>query len=160
MQRGLIFALCFVLIACAEKPTLTLTVEVQGSADAEMESASRQARETLDVFIQKIETSHPDRTFVAVKARFFPPDEPAQDIWVDEVTYANGVFRGSMGDDIPSLKLSMGEKITIAREDIVDWMIVENGKLIGGYTIRLAVSHMSPEEKQRFLETLDYSIEE
>jgi hypothetical protein len=34
------------------------------------------------------------------------------------------------------------------------------GKLIGGYTIRLAVQHMSPKEKERFIETMDYSMED
>jgi uncharacterized protein YegJ (DUF2314 family) len=107
-----------------------------------------------------ISTSHADRTFVAVKVRFTLPDESTQDIWADEVTYINGVFRGSMGDDIPELKLEMGKKITIDEKDIVDWMIVQDGKLIGGYTIRLAVKRMTPEERERFLQTLDYSIED
>jgi len=83
-----------------------------------------------------------------------------QDIWVDGITYTGSSFRGNMGDDIPSLKLSAGEKIVVPAEDIVDWMIVEDGKLVGGYTIRLAYQRMSPEEKERFLETLDYSIED
>jgi len=56
--------------------------------------------------------------------------------------------------------LEAGEKITIDDTEIVDWMIVEKGKLIGGYTIRLAVQRMSPEERERFLKTLDYSIED
>jgi len=56
--------------------------------------------------------------------------------------------------------LEAGEKIRVDEEDIVDWMIVEDGKLVGGYTIRLAVERMSPEERERFLETLDYSIED
>jgi uncharacterized protein YegJ (DUF2314 family) len=114
----------------------------------------------LDTFITKITTPHPNRTFVAVKVRFTPPGESPQDIWVDEVTYTNGVFRGNMGDDIPSLRLEAGEKITIHEEDIVDWMIVEDGKLVGGYTIRLAVQRMSTEEREQFLETLDYTIED
>jgi uncharacterized protein YegJ (DUF2314 family) len=83
-----------------------------------------------------------------------------QDIWVDEMTYTNGILRGHVGDDIPALKLEAGEKINIDQKDIIDWMIVEDGKLVGGYTIRLAVQRMSPEERQRFLETLDYSIED
>jgi uncharacterized protein YegJ (DUF2314 family) len=125
-----------------------------------LDAAVEQARHTLDEFTAKITTPHADRTLVAVKARFTPPGESPQDIWVDEVTYTNGVLRGSVGDDLPALKLEMGEKITIAEEDIVDWMIVEDGKLIGGYTIRLAVQRMSPEERERFLKTLDYSIED
>ena len=123
-----------------------------------MEAAFQQARATLDSFIQKIGTSHPNRTLVAVKVRFVLPDNSSQDIWVDQISYQDGSFHGTMGDDIPSLKLSVDDKIKIARKDIVDWMIIEDGKLIGGYTIRLAFQRMSPEQKERFLETVHYSI--
>jgi len=125
-----------------------------------MEAAFQQARDTLDSFIQKIGTSHPDRILVALKVRFVLPDSSTQDLWVDGITYQDGSFYGIMGDDIPSLKLSIDDKITIARKDIVDWMIVEDGKLIGGYTIRLAFQRMSPQQKERFLETVLYSIED
>lgn len=151
--------LCFLTFACAPTPASTGSPTAAGT-DSELEAAIGQARDTLDEFIARIATPHADRTFVALKVRFYPPDEPPQDIWVDSVTYTNGIFRGDMGDDIPALKLEMGEKIRIDEEDIVDWMIVEDGKLVGGYTIRLAVQRMSPEERERFLETLDYSIED
>ena len=110
-----------------------------------MESAFQEARDTLSFFIERIAAPHPNRTYIAVKVRFSTPDGLSQDIWVDNVTYTDETFRGNMGDDIPSLKLSFGEEIVIPTEDIVDWMIVEDGKLIGGYTIRLAYERMSPE---------------
>jgi hypothetical protein len=37
---------------------------------------------------------------------------------------------------------------------------VEDGHLIGGYTIRLAYSRMTPEEKEFFLNDAGYSIDE
>lgn len=128
--------------------------------DAEMESAFQEARNSLDFFIEKIETPHPDRTYVAVKVRFFPPGDLPQDIWLDDAKYRNGSFRGIMGDDIPALKLRAGEEIVVPIGDLLDWMIVEDGKLIGGYTIRLAYERMSPAEKERFLEMIDYSLED
>jgi uncharacterized protein YegJ (DUF2314 family) len=158
MKHALIFVICLYLSACSQRPTATPTA--QSDVDVEMAAAFQEARDTLDLFIEKIGTPHPDRTFVAVKVRFFPPDDLPQDIWVDEVIYTDGSFEGLMGDDIPSLRLEAGEKITVHKEDILDWMIVEDGKLIGGYTIHLAVKRMSPEEKERFLETLDYAIED
>lgn len=158
MLHRLILLFCLLALACT--PIHATSGSTTSSADAELDSAISQARESLDTFTTRITTSHADRTFVAVKVRFTPPDESAQDIWVDEVTYADGILHGIMGDDIPSLKLEAGEKITIDEEDIVDWMIVEDGKLIGGHTIRLAVQRMSPEERERFLETLDYTIED
>jgi uncharacterized protein YegJ (DUF2314 family) len=162
MKRAFIFVICLFLFACSPAPTPipTSTPPTQLNADVEMEAAFQQARDTLDSFIQKIGTSHPNRTLVAVKVRFVLPDSSSQDMWVDGITYRDGSFYGTMGDDIPSLKLSIDDKITIARKDIVDWMIVEDGKLIGGYTIRLAFQRMSPEQKERFLETVHYTIED
>jgi uncharacterized protein YegJ (DUF2314 family) len=154
-----IVLLCLLLFACAPGPVATST-PTTSSTDTELAAAIEQARASLDTFIAKITTPHADRTFVALKVRFIPPGESLQDIWVDEVTYADGILHGNVGDDIPALRLEAGEKITIDEEDILDWMIVEDGKLIGGYTIRLAVQRMSPEERERFLETLDYSIED
>ncbi len=164
MKRLWILLLCLFLFACSLKPAQIQTpaplATIPPDGDAGMEAAFQQARDTLDLFIEKIGTSHPDRSLVAVKTRFFLPGELPQDLWVDQVTYADGAFRGTMGDDIPLLRLSIGDKITIAREDVLDWAIIEDGKLIGGYTIRLAVQRMSPEEKERFLETLPYTIED
>jgi uncharacterized protein YegJ (DUF2314 family) len=148
------------MIACQAGPIAVISTVTGASGDAELEAAIAQARDALDEFVSRITKPHTDRTFVAVKIRFTPLGESSQDIWVDEVAYTNGVLRGRMGDDIPSLKLEAGETITIEEENIVDWMIVEEGKLIGGYTIRLAVQRMSPEEREQFLETLDYTIED
>ena len=159
MLHRCIVLLCLLMFACMPSPAVTSTPTIP-STDTELDAAIEQARASLDTFIARIGTPHPDRTFVAVKVRFTPPGESPQDIWVDEVTYADGILRGNVGDDIPALKLEAGEEIKIDEEDILDWMIVENGKLIGGYTIRLAVERMSSEERERFLETLDYSIED
>ena len=161
MKRAFIFVIYLFLFACSPAPTQlpTPSPTIQLNSDAEMEATFQQARDTLDSFIQKIGTSYPDRTLVAVKVRFVLPDSSSQDIWVDQISYQDDSFHGTMGDDIPSLKLGVDDKITIARKDIVDWMIVENGKLIGGYTIRLAFQRMSPEQKERFLETVHYTID-
>jgi len=162
MKRAFLFAVCLFIGTCSPVPTQIpeQVSPTQSNVDLEMEAAFQQARDSLDSFIQKIGSSHPDRTLVAVKVRFVLPDSSTQDLWVDRVTYKDGSFHGTMGDDIPSLKLGIDDKITINRNTIVDWMIVEDGKLIGGYTIRLAYKRMSPEQKERFLETVHYSIED
>jgi uncharacterized protein YegJ (DUF2314 family) len=124
-----------------------------------MESAFAEARASLDQFIQLLASPNPTRTFVALKVRFTSPDG-GQDIWVDNVTYEDGRFHGLMGDDLPALRLEFGERVEVPVESILDWMIVEDGKLIGGFTIRLAYSRMTPEEKQFFLDDAGYSIDE
>jgi uncharacterized protein YegJ (DUF2314 family) len=162
MNQKFILLICLFVLACSpiSTSTPTQTPAAPSNSDPEMEEAFRQARDTLESFIQKIGTTHPDRTLVAVKVHFVLPDDSSQDIWVDQITYQNGSFHGVMGDDIPTLKLSVDEKIRIDPKDIVDWMIVEDGKLIGGYTIRLAYKRMTPAQKERFLETVNYSVED
>lgn len=155
-----ILALCLITFACTPTQTPVPTTTPLLDLDVEMESAFSDARNTLNLFIKRIGTPHPTRTFVAVKTRFFPPDDFPQDIWMDNVTYNEEFFHGLMGDDIPSLRLYLGDDVAVKPEDVLDWMIVEDGKLIGGYTIRLAYKRMSPEEKQNFLETLDYSLDD
>ena len=159
MLQRLILLLSLLTFACSPRLAAPST-PAMSSGDTALDSAIAQARDSLDEFVKRIAAPHANRTFVAVKVRFAPPGESTQDIWVDEVNHTNGVFRGTMGDDIPSLRLEAGEKVTINEEDIIDWMLVEDGKLIGGYTIRLAVQRMSPEEREQFLETLDYTIED
>lgn len=125
-----------------------------------MESAFAEARSSLDQFIQLLANPNPTRTFAALKARFRLPDASTQDIWCDEVVYEDGQFTGNMGDDILALHLSFGERLTISTEDILDWMIVQDGKLTGGFTIRVAYSRMTPEEKELFLNDAGYSMDE
>ncbi|MFZ5902702.1 MAG: DUF2314 domain-containing protein [Chloroflexota bacterium] len=143
--------LMFALAACAP---------AAGPApDAEFEQAVSRARESLDEFKTLLQSPNPTRTFAALKVRFTSPDGQ-QDIWVDNVTYEDGEFHGLMGDDLPALRLAFGERVDVPVEDILDWMIVEDGRLIGGYTIRLAYSRMTPEEKEFFLKDAGYSIDE
>jgi len=158
MVRKLILALCLLTFACAPRFSEISTPTLSG-IDLELDAAITQAHDSLNSFVEKIAIPHTDRAIVAVKVRFYPPDSLSQDIWIDGVTYVDGVFHGNMGDDIPSLRLKFGQKITLDEKDIIDWMIVEDGKLIGGYTIRLAMQRMSPEERERFLKSLDYTID-
>jgi uncharacterized protein YegJ (DUF2314 family) len=159
MLRKLILMFCLLTFACTQTPASTPAPTISGT-DAELDAAIAQARASLKTFTDTIATPHADRTYVAVKVHFSPPNEFPQDIWVDDVTYTDGVFRGNIGDDIPSMKLEVGERITIDEKDILDWMIVQDGKLIGGYTIRLAIRRMSADERERFFATLDYEIED
>jgi uncharacterized protein YegJ (DUF2314 family) len=156
MKPILLAVILFIVSACAP---LTATPPAAPTEDLEFLSAVQQARDTLDEFTQRIQTPHPNRSFVALKVRFSSPDLSVQDIWVDNVTYNGTRFEGRMGDDIPALRLSFDEQISIPTENIIDWMIVEDDTLIGGYTIRLAYRRMTPAEREIFLRDAGYRID-
>ena len=64
MKRIVIFLICLVVAACASvgAQTPTQVLPTQLNSDVEMEAAFRQARETLDSFIEKIEVFRPKRS--------------------------------------------------------------------------------------------------
>ena len=146
-------------LAATPSPTSPPIVSAS-SSDPELDEAISSARATLSDFIALLAAPNPTREFAALKVRFVPPDSAPLDIWCDDVTYAAGQFTGNMGDDIPALRLAFGDRIKISTDSIVDWMIVQDGHLIGGFTIRLAYSRMTPAEKEFFLNDAGYTIDE
>ena len=132
---------------------------MESGSDPELEAAIDHARATLPEFVTRVADPNLAYSLVALKVRFSLPDESTRDIWLDEAAYVNGEFSGNMGDDLPTLHLAFDDRLVINQADIIDWMIVENHKLVGGFTIRLACLRMTPEEQKRFLESLGYSLE-
>jgi uncharacterized protein YegJ (DUF2314 family) len=42
----------------------------------------------------------------------------------------------------------MGDRVSVNPNEISDWAFVENGRLVGGYTIRVLYTELSPEGRQ------------
>ena len=75
--------------------------------------------------------------------------------------YYNGAFTTQM---VEGVSLDKGyhpnNMVRVPVEDVIDWMIVEDdGNLIGGYTIRLAYLHMTPDEQEEFIRITGYTVE-
>jgi uncharacterized protein YegJ (DUF2314 family) len=49
--------------------------------------------------------------------------------------------------------------VKTAKNEISDWMYVENKKLIGGYTIRVLRDNMPPEERREFERSVPFTLD-
>ncbi len=133
------------------------------SEDEDMNAAIEQAQATLGTFIESLISPRPGQTHFSIKAKFATTDEPAsfEHIWLYDVTYDGEKFSGRIGNQpLDVTYLSVDEKVQVPRDDVTDWMIIEDGILIGGYTLRVLVDRMSAEEKETFLESIDFEIPE
>ena len=138
-------------------PSLVSSTEV---VDLEFESAVKQAHDSLEMFIAHFMSPGPGQSFVALKVHVTYEDGFSEDVWFDTLKYKEGEFYGMISDASPHGRtLRPGKFVLLPEKDIIDWMVVEDGKMIGGYTIRLAYQRMSADEKQRFINSLDFSIE-
>ena len=73
-------------------------------------------------------------------------------IWLDDISYDGDLFTGRLSNAPLHLEdLKLGDKVSVATDDVSDWMIVdEDGRLTGGYTLRVLRNRMSPEEQEQF----------
>ncbi len=128
--------------------------------DADMNAAVAKARDTIGTFISALENRKPSQTYFGVKKPYRTSDKDYEHIWIDHVSYDGAQFHGTIGNlpaNVPELK--MGQKVAVLRGEISDWMIVENRRLLGGYTIRVMRDKMSPQERTEFDKEIGLTID-
>jgi uncharacterized protein YegJ (DUF2314 family) len=150
-----ILAVALLGSSCAPStPTIVPT-----ATENEFNEAVTKAHDTLDVVRKALLSPDPSYDFVGLKVRVYGEDS-YEDIWTEPVDFYNGAFTTQMVEGVNlTTGYHPGKDVRVPIEDVIDWMIVEDdGNLIGGYTIRLAYEHMTPEEQKEFLRITGYVI--
>ena len=117
--------------------------------DREMKQAVRQARRNVGIFITALQ--HPSATQhdFEVKKPFIQGDAK-EHIWLANVTYSGRRFHGYVDNKPQNIKgLKFGQRVSVNPDEISDWAFVDNGKLVGGYTIRVLCNGCDPARKAR-----------
>lgn len=117
--------------------------------DAEMRSAVHQARATVDTFIAALQHPAARQHDFEVKKKFVQGDN-VEHIWLSDVTYSGHRFHGYVDNHPRTIKgLKLGERVSVNPDEITDWAYIDNGKLVGGYTIRVLCEGCDPATKAR-----------
>lgn len=101
------------------------------------------------------------QTYFAVKARFAAADAAGdyEHLWLYDITPTPAGFIGRIGNEpLYATHLRLDEQVTVSTADISDWMIIENGVLKGGYTMRVLRDRLSPHEREQFDASIDFKI--
>jgi uncharacterized protein YegJ (DUF2314 family) len=128
------------------------------SEDAAMNAAMRTARSTVQTFITALKAQKPGQLEFAVKKRF-SDSYGDEHMWIGDLRYDGKAFHGRLNNrpvDVRAIKL--GDAVTVAPDEISDWMYVDNGKLVGGYTIRVLVDKLPPNERKQVEQESGYTI--
>ena len=115
--------------------------------DPEMQQAFLEARRTIESFIQSLHAPSPTQEYFAVKVRLSGSD-PIEYIWVNDVVFDGTAFVGKPGGGFQA-----------QLDDICDWMFVDQGRLVGGYTIRVARSKITPESREQLDASLWFTVD-
>jgi uncharacterized protein YegJ (DUF2314 family) len=150
-------ALLLLFGACGESESSSNVVHVDDK-DPAMNHAMEEARAKVDVFVAALRNPG-KRSDFSLKARF-EEGKNVEHMWVNEVRVEGASFKGKVGNDPDKLKkVHLGMNCTIPRDRVSDWMFVENGRLVGGYTLRVLRERMSPSERKKFDASVPFKIE-
>ncbi|HEX4202564.1 MAG TPA: DUF2314 domain-containing protein [Chthoniobacterales bacterium] len=147
----------------ASQPETNGTSEPQSyrvpNQHAAMHEAVTKARKTVRKFIDALERPTPGETDFEVKKPFVQKGE-IEHIWLSDVKLIGGRFQGKV-DNVPAkiTSLKLGQVVSVNPNEISDWVYFNNGKLVGGYTIRAHYNELTPKQKKEFDRSADFRME-
>ena len=131
------------------------------SEDERMNWAIEKANLTLWYFEQSLKNKQPHQNYFSIKVLITDGDE-GEHIWLTDPHFDDeGNLFGTVGNEPVNVRsVKFNQKIGIKRDLISDWMIIENGRLIGGYTIRAIRDGVAEKEKAAFDNSIGLYIDE
>ena len=140
------------------RPDSPAYVHVHDS-DKAMHQAVHEAQRTLGTFMAALAAPKLGQTGFSVKKRCIEGDS-CEHLWLAEVRFDGRVLRGKVDNDPVAMKsLRVGTKVTVRPEEVSDWMYVENGRLVGGYTVRAYYRKLSAAKKRQFTQSAGFRLE-
>lgn len=163
--RLLLGCAALVLFGCArksetEKDESPDPVVYLKSEDPGMAAATAKAKSTLGEFKAALAQRKPNTERYAVKIGFPYGKDNREHMWVQDPRFHDDAVAGTLiNEPVDVANLKLGQAVTAPAADVSDWMYVEGGVLRGGYTMRVLLDKMSPEERQKMLGQLGVKLE-
>jgi uncharacterized protein YegJ (DUF2314 family) len=130
------------------------------SEDQEMNAAMARARATLAEFEKRLTDPPATQEHIALKGRFEEGGE-AEHMWVNDVVVTSEGYEGTLGNNPVHIKsITSGDQVSVRRENVSDWLVIDGGKLVGGYTLRVQRARMTPEQRRQFDAQTAFTIED
>lgn len=128
--------------------------------DEQMSWAIEKARLTLWYFEEQLKRPAPGQDYFSIKVLIKDQDHVEQ-LWLTAPDFdEEGNLYGKVGNEPIQLKnIKLGQEIGVGRYLISDWLIVDQGKLLGGYTIRAIRDALPIPERQYFDESIGITID-
>jgi uncharacterized protein YegJ (DUF2314 family) len=127
--------------------------------DPRMNAAILEAKKTVKTFIAALQHPRAGQHDFTVK-KPFKDGKRTEHMWLAPVRFDGKNFRGTVNNDPDAVSnVKIGDQATVDPESISDWMFVDNGKLVGGYTLRVLRDAMPAAEREEFDKSVPFKIE-
>jgi len=128
--------------------------------NAQMNAAMEKARSTLAQFEERLMHPPASQSNIALKGRF-EDDGSVEHMWIGEVEITSEGYRGNLGNEPVALEnVVLGQSVLVRREEVSDWMAIDNGVLVGGYTLRVQREQLPADQRAEFDAGIGFRIED
>lgn len=124
----------------------------------EVQSATAEAQKTIDEFIAAFQKPKRAQRSFSISAPLREQDQTEYP-WLSVSAYEDGQFTGVIANVLRIIKaMKIGEVVGVNRHDVFDWLYVDNGKLVGGRTLRLLRGKLTAEKRQELDRSLSFVV--
>jgi len=114
--------------------------------DTAMNEAIAAARKSLPLFWSKLEKPGPGEQEFNLKVRIDDEDK-TEHFWFSDIQKKDGRLSGVVNNDPRFVKsVTVGQRVRFSEEQISDWLFMQNGKMVGNFTVRPLMRRMSKEQ--------------
>ena len=150
--------LAFLLLATPYSNMAAENVTSVKSEDPEMLAAIQEARSSIKVFLDAFVSPKPNQSAFLVKIAFVK-GEDVEHIWLADLNLSGPKPTGVIADSPIRKDLKFKQRVEIDFLYLSDWMYVEDGKLVGGFTTRLLRKRLNTEERKKLDAESPFKIE-
>lgn len=124
-----------------------------------MEAAIVEAKSSIGIFFENFAEPKPGQKSFLLKVAVDAQDS-IEHIWLADLDFASRPLSGTVANETNLPGVGFMDRLSFEPPQISDWMFIENGYLVGGFTMRLIRSQMSPLEREEFDKGLPYKIKD
>lgn len=120
------------------------------SSDPDYQQTIRDAQKSIDQFRAMLPSEGVPRPDALIKTKLVDGDNSAF-MWLNNTAIEGGNFTAELFE-VPDIlpNYSIGNRQVVLVEELMDWMVNENGRLTGGFSLRYNRDRLSDAEKQDF----------
>lgn len=127
--------------------------------DEEMNRAMRAAAASLDDFREALRGRPEGATRFEVKAKFHH-GSAIEHMWLTSVRETGDGFSGTLINEPYRLDgYRVGQQLTVPASAVSDWAYVQEGLLVGGFTLRVMFERTPPAQREMLQHRLGYRFE-
>ncbi len=126
--------------------------------DTEMEAAMRRAHETLPQFATALAGDRHGKKLFAIK-KAYSDGKKTEYIWLSDVLESGEGFEATV-DNAPVWVSNVRQRsrVPVRKDEVADWMYVESGTLVGGFTVRVLFFRETAEKQRELERTFGFKV--